>query len=168
MSRIRLSLLFVVTVGLSSCIGLAAGTYGKQQMAREQFGLADTRNEFTFAPPEHGYSQAEVIAKWGTPDERFEEDRCEVLSYEDGTSWVGAGIFIGIAPVPMVVPSGKYRNRIYFRGGRTVGLVQEYGEATRVVGVTCGSNECAGAAGRVNEPEIDAKSAVEDWCKNGG
>ena len=159
-------ILLVLTLLLNGCVGLAAGTYGKHELAKESFELADTRNKFSFGNKK--YSQEQVIELWGSPDRQEMSGKCTVFAYENGTSWSGAGIFLGVAPVPIAVPSGNYWNYIYFSNNQTVGAVIEYGEVKDAVGVTCGSNECESVAGNAgNSVGEDAGKAVQRWCGEG-
>jgi hypothetical protein len=156
-------ILLMATFLLNGCVGVAAGTYGKHQLAKDKFGLLPERNEFSFAS--RTYTEDEVIALWGEPDSRETKGACTVLGFKAGTSWSGAGLFVGLAPVPLVLPSGNYWNYIYTRGQTTVGAVVEYGEVKKTVGVMCGSNECSGGAGEAgNAPEQDAAKVVMEWC----
>ncbi len=155
-----------MAISLGGCVAVAAGTFGKHKMAREDFGLAGERNEFTFFPPENPYAEADVLALWGRPDERSSEGSCSILVYEDGTSWAGAGVFVGPVPVPAMVPSGKYRNYIYLRDGRVVGAVQEYGEVSSAVGASCGSNECGILGGKIERADVEAERLVSEWCRD--
>jgi len=150
---------------LTSCVGLAVGTYGTKEWPREKFSLANERNRFSFEQRQHPYSQDQVIELWGEPDEVQEYEGCEVLVYENGTSWAGVGAFVGVVPVPAMVPTGKYENRIYLLNGETRGLIQEYGEADRGVGYMCGSDDCEALYGQQqNEPPLDAGQAMREWC----
>jgi len=152
---------------LSGCVGLAATTYGTYESPREEFSLGEARNEFGYQLNERGfYSPDEVFELWGKPDLEEREGECLVYIYKDGTSWAGVGAFVGVAPIPLVVPTGKYHNRIYFRNQKSVGVVQEYGEVKGHVGPLCGSNECS-AASSSNTPSEDAESAIERWCHRG-
>lgn len=159
-----LIIVFIATI-LPGCVGLAAGTYGTKEWARTDFSLENSRNEFSFQRKKSNYSISEVVDLWGKPDTTETYEQCQVLIYEKGTSWAGVGAFVGVVPVPLAVPTGTYKNRLYFFNGSTVGIVQEYGEVDRAVGYTCGSNACDASAGeRINEPEINAKDAVKQWC----
>lgn len=150
---------------LNGCVGLAAGTYGKHELARESFGLAKTRNQFSSGS--ETYTQQQVIEFWGEPDRIEMTGNCTVFAFENGTSWSGAGIFLGVAPVPIVMPSGNYWNYIYFSNDQTVGAIIEYGEIKDAVGVTCGSNECGSIMGDAgNSKGENADEAVQRWCNN--
>ena len=150
---------------LSGCVGLAVGTYGKKEWARADFRLAKERNQFSFEKRDTPYTKEEIIEYWGEPDSVDNFKECKVLIYKDGTSWAGAGAFVGIVPVPLAVPTGTYKNRFYLQNNSAIGLIQEYGEVDRAVGYTCGSNECATSAGeKVNEPKINPEEAVKEWC----
>jgi len=150
---------------LSGCVGMAVGTYGKKELARSDFGLAKERNQFSFEKSDMPYTESEITEYWGEPDAVGDFGECKVLTYTDGISWVGAGALVGILPVPLVVPAGKYENRFYLHRSTAVGLVQEYGEVDRVVGYICGSNDCkAGFGGKVNESNAKGKDAVAGWC----
>ncbi|WP_139304916.1 hypothetical protein [Microbulbifer marinus] len=156
--------IFLLTM-LSGCVGLAAGTYGKKELARTEFSLEKERNIFSFEKRDLPYSEDEIIEHWGSPDSVGLFEQCKVLIYKDGTSWSGAGAFVGIVPVPLVAPTGTYKNRFYLRNNVAVGLIQEYGEVDRAVGYTCGSNKCGASSGeKVNEPEVDAEVALTEWC----
>lgn len=157
-------LLGITVISLGGCVAVAAGTYGKHKIAREDFGLAGVRNEFTATAPDNGYAEADVVALWGRPDERREHGTCAVLVYEDGTSWAGAGLFVGPVPVPALLPSGKYNNYIYLRDDRVVGAVREYGEISSAVGASCGSNECAILDGKIERTDAEAERQVGEWC----
>ncbi|WP_445364607.1 hypothetical protein ACJJIQ_10920 [Microbulbifer sp. ANSA003] len=150
---------------ISGCVGLAVGTYGKKEWARTEFSLGNERNQFSFEKRGSPYSEIEIIERWGNPDSVNKFEYCKVLIYKDGTSWAGAGAFVGVVPVPLAVPTGTYKNRFYLRNNAAIGLIQEYGEIDRAVGYTCGSNECVASSGeKVNEPEVDPKVAVTQWC----
>ncbi|GAA5213636.1 hypothetical protein ACFSJ3_03130 [Corallincola platygyrae] len=150
---------------ISGCAGLAVGTYGKKESVKTHFALAETRNEFSHNFPDSAYLKADIIKLWGEPDELWSTEKCEVLVFDNGTSWAGAGAFIGFIPVPLAVPTGTYKNRFYVREGKILGLIQEYGEVDRAAGYMCGSNECEALRGeKVNKPEIDADIAIKSWC----
>ncbi|WP_444906195.1 hypothetical protein [Microbulbifer sp. SSSA008] len=150
---------------ISGCVGLAVGTYGKKEWVRTKFSLGKERNQFAFEKRDSPYSETEIIEHWGNPDTVDQFEECKVLIFKDGTSWAGAGAFVGVVPVPIAVPTGTYKNRFYLRNNSAVGLIQEYGEVDRALGYTCGSNECAASSGeKVNESEFDAKVAVAQWC----
>ncbi|QFT54447.1 hypothetical protein [Microbulbifer sp. THAF38] len=150
---------------LSSCVGLAVGTFGKKEWARADFRLGKERNQFVFEKKNEPYKEEEIIEYWGRPDSVDTFKECKILIYKGGTSWAGGGAFVGIVPVPLLVPTGTYKNRFYLQNNSAIGLVQEYGEVDRAVGYTCGSNECITSSGeKVNEPEINAQEAIEQWC----
>lgn len=150
---------------LSGCVGLAVGTYGKKELARTDFNLANKRNQFSFEKSDSYYTEKQIIEYWGDPDSVDNFKECTVLIYKDGTSWAGAGAFIGVVPVPLAVPTGSYKNRFYIRNNLAIGLIQEYGEVDRSIGYSCGSNECGASSGeKVNEPQVNAKEAVKEWC----
>jgi hypothetical protein len=152
---------------VASCVGLAAGTYGTKELAREHFSLRNERNQFGFEQREQPYSREEVVLLWGEADVVESHEKCEVLVYENGTAWAGVGAFIGFVPIPAMVPTGKYKNRIYLVNGETRGLIQEYGEADRGVGYICGSNDCATLYGQeLNEARIDGEDALREWCES--
>jgi len=164
-SMIRTIFVIIFLSMVSSCVGLAVGTYGKKEWARTEFNLGKERNQFTFEKRNSPYTETEIIEHWGSPDSVDQIKQCKVLIYRDGILWVGTGAFIGVVPVPIAVPTGTYKNRFYLRNNAAVGLIQEYGEVDRTVGYTCGSNECtASSGGKVNEPKVDAKVAVTQWC----
>lgn len=156
--------LFVVAslVLLTGCVGLAAGTYGKHKLAKSEFGLSAERNEFSFTSAT--YSTDEVQQLWGEPDAIDSHGACTVYGYKKGRSWSGAGLFVGVAPIPLVVPSGNYWNYLYFVDGKTVGAIVEYGEVKNAVGATCGSNECGGIAGDAGNAIGDAEADIARWC----
>lgn len=155
-------------LALSGCAGAAVATYGTKQQASTDFVLADKRNRFSFSLEPVSYTREEVVAHWGAPDAIEAFKACEVLVYNDGVAWSGGGAFIGVVPVPLAVPTGRYKNRFYARDGRIAGLVQEFGEVDRMAGYMCGSNECAAMAGdKVNEPPVDPDVARVEWCHEG-
>lgn len=161
----RVIIIALFSLLMAGCAGLAVGTYGKKEWERTDFTLAKERNQFSFAKRDSPYTSSEIVDHWGKPDDVQSHEDCEVLIYKDGTSWAGAGAFVGVVPVPLAVPNGSYKNRFYLSQGVAVGLVQEYGEVDRAVGYTCGSNDCKGSTGeKINEPEIDAEEAVSEWC----
>lgn len=167
MPLIRIALIFAAVV-LGGCAGAAVATYGTKETASTDFVLAPERNRFTFSLEPVTYSAADVVARWGEPDAIETFAACEVLVYEDGVAWSGGGAFVGVVPVPLAVPTGRYKNRFYARAGEVVGLVREYGEIDRMAGYTCGSNECGATAGeKVNEPAIDPERARAEWCAPG-
>ena len=150
---------------LTGCVGLAVATYGKYESPREDFSLSDVRNEFGYRLNEKGfYSPDEVVDLWGEPDREERDGDCLVYVYNDGTSWAGVGAFVGVAPVPLGVPTGKYHNRIYFREQKSVGVVQEYGKVKGHVGPLCGSNDCSASSSSPNAPVESADSAIGRWC----
>lgn len=152
---------------MSGCVGLGVGTYGKKEWVKTDFSLGKERNQFSFDNRKIPYSEEEIIANWGKPDAIETYKHCRILVYKDGTSWVGAGAFVGVIPVPLAVPSGTYKNRFYLQNDSALGVIQEYGEIDRAVGYACGSNECGAHTGeKINEPDIDAKVAIKQWCSN--
>lgn len=160
--------LLLATVTLGGCAGAAVATYGTKESVSADFVLAAERNRFAFSLEPVTYTAAEVIAHWGEPDAVERLAACEVLVYEGGVAWSGAGAFVGVVPVPLAVPTGRYKSRFYARDGAVVGLVREYGEIDRMAGYTCGSNECGATAGeKVNEPTIDPERARAEWCGPG-
>lgn len=162
-SRI-LPIILLVTV-LSGCTGIAVGTYGKKEWVRTEFSLAKARNQFSFEKHSGSYSRADIAAYWGEPDAVESFKACEVLIYKDGTSWAGVGAFVVVVPVPLLVPMGSYNNRFYLRDGVAVGLIQEYGEVKRMIGYTCGSNECSASFGEnTDTSEEDSSRALGQWC----
>ena len=163
---LRLIIVLVLTTTVSGCGGLAVGTYGKKELARSDFALAKERNKFALSKRTTPYTKSEIIENWGEADEIQAYKNCEVLVFKNGTSWAGGGAVVGVVPVPVMVPSGTYKNRFYLRNGAAVGVVEEYGEADRAVGYTCGSNECKASTGeKVNEPRVNAGAAIEGWCQ---
>ena len=152
---------------LVGCVGFGAATYGKYAAAKAEFGLHPERNSFSYSA--QTYSPDDVIRLWGEPDSRDVRNACSVFGYKNGTSWSGGGVFVGVVPVPLVVPSGNYWNYIYFRDGETVGAVVEYGEVKGTAGVFCGSNDCeTGVHEEQNAPGKPAEELVEEWCKAEG
>ena len=157
-----LVLVFLLAL-LPGCAGLGVATYGKHEAAKAEFGLKSERNRFSFDV--QTYTLEEVVSLWGEPDNRDVSGACTVFGFKKGTSWSGGGVFVGIVPVPVVVPNGNYWNYIYFRDGETVGAIVEYGEVKDAAGVFCGSNECtSGVHGDVNAPPKPAKDSVKEWC----
>lgn len=149
----------------SGCVGLAVGTYGKAEWVRTDFRLAKERNQFSFEKRDAPYTEEDITAYWGDPDSVDHFNECKILIYKDGTSWAGVGAFVGIAPVPLVVPTGTYKNRFYLQNQVAVGLIQEYGEVGRAVGYTCGSNECGVSTGEKAENyHLQPGEAIASWC----
>lgn len=167
MTSRTLPIILLVTV-LSGCAGIAVGTYGKKEWVRTEFSLAKARNQFSFEARSSSYSRADIAEHWGEPDATESVEACEVLIYKDGTSWAGVGAFVVVVPVPLMVPTGSYKNRFYLRDGVAVGLIQEYGEVKRMVGYTCGSNECGASFGEnTDTSKEDSSRALEQWCAHG-
>ena len=161
----RISLLTLCAFAVSGCVGLAVGTYGKKELVRTDFTLAGVRNQFSFTKRYRSYTKTEIIEHWGEPDDIQAHENCEILIYKEGMSWAGVGAFVGVVPVPLLVPTGTYKNRFYLQRSVAVGLIQEYGEVDRAVGYICGSNECIGSAGeKVYEPDVNAEEAISKWC----
>lgn len=164
----QLFLICLICLSLPACVGLAAGTIVKKEAVSVEFSLASERNQFLYhvrETPQSRYSKAGVLALWGKPDSFESHIDCKVLVYNDGTSWVGAGAYVGVLPVGVVLPKGKYKNRFYVRNGAVLGLTQEYAEVDRSVGYMCGSNACEWSAGeKANEPRIDPETAKKTWC----
>ena len=112
MRRIAL-IIVLLLVPLVGCVGIGAAKYGKYTAAKTEFGLNPERNSFSHTVKT--YSPEDVVALWGEPDRRSDQGACSVFGYKAGTSWSGGGVFLGVVPVPMVVPTGNYWNYIYFR-----------------------------------------------------
>lgn len=164
----RLPFLLAISL-LTGCAGVAVGTYGKEEWVRERFALANERNKYAFDSHPTPYSREEIIARWGEPDRVASADNCEVLIFDNGTSWAGMGAFVAIMPVPLAVPSGTYKNRFYLRNNQALGLIQEYGAVGRMVGYTCGSNECGASTGEQLTPYKEkADDAIARWCADAG
>lgn len=160
-------IMVLLLVPLVGCVGIGAATYGKYTAAKTEFGLNTERNSFSNAVKT--YSPEDVVALWGEPDRHSTRGTCKVFGYKSGTSWSGGGVFVGVVPVPLVVPSGNYWNYIFFRNAKTVGAVVEYGEVKETAGVFCGSNHCdAGSRGNQNAPPTSAEESIAEWCMAGG
>ena len=143
-------LLLLDSLLLSGCFGLAVGTFGTFESGKEMGSrFSETRDE--------------LVRERGAPDAIETHGRCEALVYRDGWSWSGVGAFLGVVPVPLLVPSGRDEEKIYLRDGRTVGEVSEYGEVTGMLGFMCGDNECGFAAGPVNLDQT--RTAAVPWCE---
>jgi len=119
----RRSLIILCALAMSGCAGLAVGTYGKKEWARTDFTLTNVRNQFSFGKRDETYTKTEIIELWGEPDDVAAHQNCEVLVYKNGTSWAGAGGFVGIVPIPLVVPTGTYKNRFYLQ--KAIGVLQD-------------------------------------------
>ncbi len=89
-------------------------------------------------------------------------DQCEVLTFRQGLRWSGVGAFIGVVPVPLMMPTGRHVSSVFVREGRVVGTVTEHGEVRSAVGYLCGSNACGFVAGPVNRDAPQADVAA--WC----
>ena len=83
--------------------------------------------------------------------------------FTSGVSWSGFGAFVGVLPIPLAIPTGRYETRLYVREDKVVGKASEYGEITNAFGYMCGSNECGFVAGPVNSPEIAGDPST--WCR---
>jgi len=147
---------------LSGCAGLAVGTFVTFESEQNDVSISSERNSFDYEVNPKPLSKDELISAWGEPDESYSFGSCEVVTYYDGYSWSGFGAFVVVIPLPILVPTGHDENRFYFINDQSVGLVKEYGEVSSALGYMCGSNECNGLAGPVNENKrkVDVK-----WCE---
>jgi hypothetical protein len=152
MKFVKFSLLLILPMTLSGCFGLAVGSYGKHERLVTSFALAKGKNTFGGSVHPGAYSESDIVRLWGEPDGIATNDCCEVLSYNAGWSWSGVGAFVIVVPVPLLVPSGHYANRFYFKDGKCVGLVSEYGEVSLAMPPT----------GLKRFPSIFANSTLED------
>ena len=146
---------------LSSCAGLAIGTFGTRESTRNNFDISNQKNEFENTALKNILTKEELISAWGEPNQLHQKGKCEVLTYHDGFSWSGVGAFLIIIPIPILIPTGYDENRFYFVKGQSVGLVQEYGKVTGALGYMCGSNECKWYAGSASESK---RAADFNWC----
>ncbi len=162
MKRGYVALLVGVLVFLQGCAGLAVGTYGKHEYEFDQVALRDERGRLGWRVPDDGYSKGDIVRLWGTPDGLSDKGACTVLSYKGGVSWAGFGVFLGLFPLPVVVPTGRYETRIYLRDDTAVRVVREVGEVGLAAGFMCGSNECSWIFGRTPSPP--EKRVEVDWC----
>lgn len=142
----RIIIIICLTQLLTGCVGLAVGTFGTFERKEELPTL----------------TKESLISKNGEPDKISIVGKCEVFTYYDGYNWSGAGAFVLIVPLPVLLPTGNDESRYYFKNGKSVAVVSEYGEVTGALGYMCGSNECKGLAGRVN---TDQTREIEvTWC----
>ena len=135
---------------ISGCVGLAVGTFGTFESGK------DVGSRFS-------ETREELVRERGAPDSVETHGRCEALIYHDGWSWSGVGAFLGLIPVPLLVPSGHDEETVYLRDGRTVGVVSEYGEVTGMLGFMCGGDQCGFEAGPVNRDMT--RTAAVPWCE---
>ncbi|WP_133406895.1 hypothetical protein [Parashewanella tropica] len=158
-------LLSTVVCLLNGCAGVAVGTYGKHELAQNNFCLAKGKNNTNcYDDPPEGYTPDEVTSLWGVPDKTEKANNCTVYYYDNGLAWSGGGAFVGVVPVPLLAPTGRYYNRIYFNSGRSVGLIKEYGEVKHAAGVMCGSNKCKALANPVNNNKTEPQNKIKKWC----
>jgi hypothetical protein len=158
----KLSLLLILPLTLSGCFGLAVGSYGRHERLHTFVSLAKGKGNFASHNHSSAYSESETISLWGAPDRIATNGCCRVLGYHNGWSWSGVGAFVLIVPVPLVVPSGHYENRFYFKDGKCVGLVSEYGEESNVYGFMWGDNGGGFIAG---DAPCGPRKVPLDFCK---
>lgn len=158
---VKLFIIIALLPWLTGCVGLAAGTYGTFQAIDTSPNIGSSKNQFSYAPQAQPLTKAQLLSSWGTPDETYQSGSCEVLSYYDGYTWSGFGVFLGILPIPLLVPSGHDENRFYFKNGTTVAVVKEYGEVVSAYGYLCGSNQCGAVFGPVNTQLVREQSLAE-------
>ncbi|QIZ77541.1 hypothetical protein [Ferrimonas lipolytica] len=158
--RILLAMALLST--LTGCVGLAVGSFGTLEAKKTDFSLNDQRGKLGFSVKEaETYTTEQVVELWGDPDSVAEKGNCTVYSYHDGLSWSGVGAFVGVVPLPLLVPSGKDETKIYFVDGRSVAAVSEYGEVTHAFGYVCGSNECGFNYGAANTEALKNAEVTE-------
>ena len=128
-------LALAATLLLTGCIGLGFMTYGKRETLNTTFSLNDRKNQIDYySKTIHIYTEEEIIARWGQPDSVKTTGACKVLIYNNGRSWAGAIVQVIVIPVPLMLPTGHYKNRFYMRDGKCVGLIVENGFPLSIFG----------------------------------
>ena len=146
---------------ISSCGGLALGTYGTHEHLRTNFKLDQNKNQLQHFKSEK-YTKDSIISLWGKPDATGVDGSHNTITYYNGKNWSGVGAFIAVVPVPLIIPSGNKKQTFYFKNNQCVGLVQEYGEVKSAFGFMCGSNECKFVAGRTDNGKVKGET---NWSK---
>lgn len=159
--KMKILLVLISLLYLCGCVGLAVGSYGTFETAQENSYVSGKLKQQS-ANKDASYSKEQVISALGQPDKTSTNGSCDVLSYHDGYNWAGVGAFVGIVPVPLVIPNGHNETKIYFKNNQSVQSTSEYGEITWLLGYMCGSNECGFNAGPVNEQKT--RKVLVTWC----
>jgi len=135
MKTLAIILTFAMTLLLSGCLNLGVGTWGKYEVLKPNFELAEGKNNLAFSRTTHIYTEDEIIAHWGQPDAIETKGCCKILKYREGVSWAGIGAIVMIIPVPLMLPTGHYHNSFYIKEGKCVALVSERGDLTSFFGL---------------------------------
>ncbi len=156
--------LICLTFLLSSCVGLAVGTFGTFENKVESPRITPEKNERKYfaLKSEPKLIKQELLELWGQPDKQSTDGNCEVLTYYSGRNWSGIGAFVLVAPIPIGLPTGRKENRFYFIQGEAVGLIEQYTEVKSAFGYMCGSNECDFLSGQVNKDHFSKEHPT--WC----
>lgn len=165
--RVAIGLKFVsllAMIFLSGCSGFGFAKYRTQSMATTDFHLARTRNEFAFEQRVNRYSRDEIIEYWGWPDAVEKRGYCEVMIYKNGLSWSGFGVFAGFAPIPVAVPTGKYKNRFYLQNKVALGVVTEFGQIGQAAHRVCAGGACETVETTAVQPAKSSQQSVNEWC----
>ncbi|ACR12306.1 putative lipoprotein [Teredinibacter turnerae T7901] len=156
-------ILIIVMLGvLQGCVGLAVGTYGTFESERSLVNISNEKNTFNYPGSTELLTKDQLLSAWGAPESIVKEGRCEIITYHNGYSWSGVGAFVFVVPIPILLPTGKEKNKFYFIDGEFVRLVSEYGEVAAAFGFMCGSNECGAQAGPVNNERT--RNVDVTWC----
>lgn len=162
----RLLIFLILLPLLQGCAGLAVMTFGTfESDMGEHIRIEDKRNsykQFFIIYEGNNPSKQEVVNSWGKPNISETYGKCEVLTYYDGYTWGGAGLFLLVIPIPILLPSGHNENRLYFIDGEFVRMVSEYSEIKNAYGYLCGSNECEWIKGKADLERIEKINI--DWC----
>ena len=161
----RLLIFLLLLPFLQGCAGLAVGTLGTFEAEKKSFQLNESKNSYKinfFDDLESDFTKEELINSWGDPDSYRVNGNCEVLTYYDGYTWSGVGVFLLVIPIPLVVPTGHDENRLYFVDGKFSRMVSEYGEVKHALGYMCGGDGCRWLSGR--EDKARTRKIDVDWC----
>ncbi len=140
---------------------MAVGSYGTYEYKKDSFEIGSEINDIkSFG--NSAYTVEQVVSLWGEPDEISINGSCDVLTYYDGYNWSGVGAFVLFFPVPLLVPSGHSKTKIYFKNSQSIKLTSEYGKEVSIFGYTCGSDKCGFSTGAVN-PDQPRKVLIT-WC----
>jgi len=107
-----LALIISITL-LPGCVGIWAINNSEKTYEPEKVALGD-RGHLSLKYPPKRLIKAEVVDKWGDPDEKVKESSSERWVYKQKKlSWAGLMPFI-IVPIPLVIPTGHNKASLTF------------------------------------------------------
>ncbi|GBF52120.1 hypothetical protein LPTSP4_36580 [Leptospira ryugenii] len=81
------------------------------------------------------YSENDILNCLGLPKKTEIIGSCKILSYEDGLNWEGIMPYVLFIPIPLFIPTGISKDRVFFIEDKMIAHSHDYVEMIYAFGV---------------------------------